>query len=113
MSSPLTLRCLPARDVFSIHHNGERFTRDLVQPIMALGYDEKTAAHYARLIAKNPCRDENGKIAVVEDGFDLKVLAILDLDLFPNRVIGIITALDSSPASPLPIGGSPAASFRQ
>jgi len=44
----------------------EQFSR-LVDAIMALGYDEETAADYAARIGDTPVRDENG-LTVVDDG---------------------------------------------
>lgn len=84
-NSSRTLRCLPAAQKAYIRQNKEEVAHDLVKPIIALGYDEKTAAHYASLIVKNPCRDETGKIVVVETNPEFKELAALDLELFPNR----------------------------
>jgi hypothetical protein len=39
----------------------------LMRQIEAMGYDEKTAARYARLISKNPVRDEHGLFLVKDD----------------------------------------------
>jgi len=39
---------------------------ELVREIQGLGYDEKTAAHYAMLIGDMPISDEAGNIIVME-----------------------------------------------
>lgn len=83
---PKTLRCLPPADYYYIRRNWESFARGLVKPIVALGYDETTAARFARLIAKNPCKNESGKVVVVDNGEEL---AHLDLNLFPGGLLFI------------------------
>jgi len=54
----------------------------LVDEIMSLGYDEKTACRYARLIGDRPLTDEKGQILVMEDN---KVLAKLKLKFFQEQ----------------------------
>ncbi len=48
----------------------EDFNR-LVDEIMAQGYDEKTAAHYAALIGDTPLTDADGNIVVKENGREI------------------------------------------
>jgi hypothetical protein len=48
----------------------------LVREIHALGYDAKTAAHFARLIGDKPERDAGGRIIVKEHGRELARLTL-------------------------------------
>lgn len=52
---------------------------ELVDEIMSKGFDEKTAALFARLIGDTPIIDNNGKIVVMENK---KILAKLALNFF-------------------------------
>ena len=47
---------------------------NLCHEIMALGYDEETASHYAVLLGDTPATDERGRYLVMEQG---RVLATL------------------------------------
>ncbi len=51
----------------------------LAREIVALGYNEHTAAHYAALIGDTPCLDSDGRVVVMEHG---QVLARLRLKSF-------------------------------
>jgi enhancing lycopene biosynthesis protein 2 len=51
----------------------------LTDEIMTLGYDEDTAAHFARLIGDTPVLDQDDNVVVEENG---KVLATLPLRFF-------------------------------
>lgn len=45
----------------------------MIERIKAQGYDDETAARYARLIGDTPCVDDEGKIVVI----DLDTMEIL------------------------------------
>lgn len=47
---------------------------NLCNEIMALGYDEETASHYAVLLGDTPLTDPSGRMIVMENG---NVLATL------------------------------------
>jgi len=87
--TPGTLYTFSARHYFRIRNHREQFARDVVSPIKALGYDDKTAAHYAELIAKHPCQDHEGKTVVIEIDPDFHEVAHLDLKLFPKETIAL------------------------
>jgi hypothetical protein len=61
-------------------HSEESFSR-LIDEIMALGYDEKTAGDFAVFIGDTPIQDEQGNIIVMQDG---QVVARLNLKSFAD-----------------------------
>lgn len=57
-------------------HSTETFYA-LIDSIVALGFDEATAAHYAALIGDTPILDEEGKVVVLDRaGKELARLAL-------------------------------------
>jgi hypothetical protein len=59
-----------------------RARANLIRKIITLGYDEKTAAHFARLITEKPVVDTDGAVLVIENG---KVRARLMLTIQPEK----------------------------
>jgi len=85
---PGALYCLADPADFNIRTHPEAMLPRLTDAIAALGYDAATAARFARLIVKNPCRDHEGKIVVISvDDDGLKELAHLDLELLSGELV--------------------------
>jgi ribulose-5-phosphate 4-epimerase/fuculose-1-phosphate aldolase len=64
-----------------LHEHSPESFQELIDAIMALGYDERTAGHYAVLVGDTPVRDEQGRIVVCENG---RELARLNLKYFDD-----------------------------
>jgi hypothetical protein len=61
---------------------GDEGFDELMREIMAQGYDQETAAHYAALIGDIPIGDDAGNMIVMENG---KVIATLKpLNMFED-----------------------------
>lgn len=61
----------------------DRAFDQLVDEIMSLGYDEKTACEYAARIGDTPTRDQDDNVLVLDR--DGKVLAKLKLKFFDEE----------------------------
>lgn len=57
------------------------YLTELTREIMAQGYDEATASHYAVLIGDTPARDAHGNVIVVEQGRTIATLKPLKMFL--------------------------------
>ena len=64
-----------------IDMNQDNFNK-LVDEIMSKGYDETTAAHFAKLIGDTPTVDNEGNVVITENN---TVMAKIKLDFFEQN----------------------------